>query len=400
MKLMNISRLDLIRWITLTVSMIAGMWCATQVAGQVDGQSVVSPPTQTQEIEGTWIVGPAEGELQGIDPTPTDQVVMTQKLCGRAEPVCVSNQDEIWLVSARQSHLNPCDLSLLSCCWLQDGVWQEASIDELARRHQTDKTLATTVYAHGNRTNLLYAKARGLQVYQAAFQNSPCPRPPIRYVMFAWKSEKEIRRPIADFGNKAKRAANVGKTLGLFLEQLQDRNLVIIGFSLGTQVVMSGATCSENQNTGYGRFRVALLAPALDPGFVQSEMRGFAQNSLVSETKVFINRCDRAIKAAQLIVRKRVRSSVTTLSDLARVSGSSPNPIKVFDITGEISRRHSVTRYVASSTFRSNIAQMLFDVHDSAILPTTPGRNEIEDAAPGPLDGAENSEDATLPQGS
>jgi esterase/lipase superfamily enzyme len=256
---------------------------------------------------------------------------------------------------------------------LQNGCWQTASLDDLVNRHTIDKTRATLIYAHGDRTNLEYAKARGLQVYQTAFQSSPCVRPPIRFVLFCWKSEKEIRRhPVVDFGIKSDRAVLVGKTFALLLNQFEDRNLGILGFSLGTQVTMSALNCLDLQDPSgrSGKYRVMLIAPALDARFVRTELPRFPHNRLVEKTDVYRNRDDRAIQAAQMIVRKQSRADVTTLRELAASNPASLNPIKVYDITSQIKKRHSITNYCAAPSVRSSLALMLNGIIATAAQPT------------------------------
>jgi esterase/lipase superfamily enzyme len=305
-------------------------------------------------------------------PRAEDQVILTKMVCGGPFPVRVSSEDEIWLVSARGSDCFPCDRSQLKVCLLHNGYWQTASLDDLVNRHTIDKTRATLIYAHGNRTNLEYAKARGLQVYQTAFQNSPCVRPPIRFVLFCWKSEKEIRRrPVADFGIKSDRAVSVGKTFALLLNQFEDRNLGILGFSLGTQVTMSALNCLDLQdpNGRWGKYRVMLIAPALDPGFVRSELPRYPHTRIVEKTDVYRNRNDRAINAAQTIVRKKSRADVTTLRELAASNRASLNPIKVYDITNQIRKLHSITNYCAAHSVRTGLAQMLNGIVATAAQP-------------------------------
>ncbi len=328
--------------------------------------------SEDSSVESSSVKTESEVAPELPPPSAADQVVLTKTICGGPLPVCVSSEDEIWLVSARGSDCFPCDRSQLKVCLLQNGCWQSASLDDLVNRHTIDKTRATLIYAHGDRTNLEYAKARGLQVYQTAFQSSPCVRPPIRFVLFCWKSEKEIRRhPVVDFGIKSDRAVLVGKTFGLLLNQFEDRNLGIIGFSLGTQVTMSALNCLDLQGPDgrWGKFRVMLIAPALDARFVRTELPRFPHNQLVEKTDVYRNRDDRAIQAAQMIVRKQSRADVTTLRELAASNPASLNPIKVYDITSQIRKRHSITNYCAAPSVRSGLAQMLNGIVATAVQP-------------------------------
>ena len=373
MNVSNSKPIQHFRWlILLLASLFAGMGCATELFGQVPSNDlgVTSDVAQSDSevpVEAIFSDDVSHGQLEFSG----DQLIITKKPCHGLAPVCVSAQDEVWLVSARGAHCNPCEISELKCCWMQNGNWQNASLSDLTARHTVDKSRSTLIYVHGNRTDLDFAKARGLQVYQSALQDSPCPRPPVRFVVFVWKSEKEIKRPVADFGIKSERAVDVGKTLARLLGQFDDRNLSIVGFSLGTQVILSAITCAQRQGecADLDKYRVALIAPALDPNFVRKRFSCLPNNQLVEQTDVFLNRHDRAIKAAQLIVRRRSRASITSLHELAGSSRPSANPIRIHDITREISKRHSVTSYVSSPTVRAGLAQMLYDAQGAAYLP-------------------------------
>ncbi len=140
-------------------------------------------------------------------------------------------QDEVWLISARESHLAPCDLSLIKVEQLNCGRWMPSSLECLVDAHELDKTKSTLIYAHGNQTNLSWAKSRGLQFYSLALEETACQRPPVRYVIFAWKSERE-QHCAKDFILKSQRSEQLGITMAQILAQFPDRRIVLVGFSL------------------------------------------------------------------------------------------------------------------------------------------------------------------------
>ena len=293
------------------------------------------------------------------------QVVKTKGKCSLSEEiVCVSGRDEIWLVSARQSHLCQSDLSRLEVSLLRDSQWQLSSLETLTSAHAGNRSRATFVYCHGNRTKLAFAKSRGLQVYEALFQNEvdQSTRPPVRFVIFAWKSEQEKVRLRTDYEIKSKRAFAVGSAFGKFLDQFADRNMLLGGFSLGSQVVLAGLTgCESKRSNLDGRYQVALTAPALDPSFVCSSLRQLPENSLIERTEVFANENDFAIKAAQKLAAKTCRKWLPELMKLANIMGI--NPIQVHEVGKEISSRHSIANYYNSRSVRCIHRKMLEQVY-------------------------------------
>ncbi len=353
-------------WFTNLAALVVGMVFATPIVGQdvsmLGGLTVLERPLENAFI-GVW--------------NNAEQVVDTLTTCNRLTPVRVLPQDEVWLVSARQAHLNPCDLSTVVCSRLTNGEWVDDCLANLVAVHSTDKSKVTMMYVHGNRTDLKWAKSRGLQFYQNAMQT--CARPPLRLVIFAWKSESELTRLIPDFKIKSDRSVDVGIALGRLLGQFGDRNMVLGGFSLGAQVVLQAVSDPDLQLNGYGQYRVAIFAPALNPSFVQSGLSQYPHNPIVERTEVFVNHDDRAVKVSQLIARKRTDSYVSTLSQLAATSGFSFNVIHVNDITAEITNKHSIVKYSSSLILKGKLSELL---SAPFALPIVVNQNQFFDAVP------------------
>ena len=289
--------------------------------------------------------------------SPLGQIVDTLQSCGRVKHVRIQPQDEVWLVNARESHLAPCDISLQRCSRLQNGQWIDAELAELVHQHREDKSKQTMIYVHGNRTELKWAKSRGLQFYENAMQLK-C-RPPLRFVIYAWKTEAEIPRLLPDFRIKLDRSLVVGTAFGKFLGQFSDRKIVLGGFSLGAQVVLKAVADHGLHDGRAGKYRVAVFAPALNPNYTASELSHFANCPNVERTDVFKNREDRAVKISQLINRKRSSSFVYTLSQLAQTYGQSNNRIRIVDITTEVTKKHSIVKYSKSPLLIRNLTDML-----------------------------------------
>jgi len=356
------------RWLALLTSMMLGLLFASKTCGQeLDShESVLAEKLITLEShDARALPAPVitESPLLHVTNPVADQQIRTKGTCSDPSTcVCVSGRDEVWLVSARQSHLCPNDISRLETFRLLDGVWKPFELVELTRRHSTDKSKATLIYVHGNRTSLDWAKSRGLQVYQSLLHTKPasCGRVPVRMVIFAWKSDQEMFRLLRDYNLKSSRATIIGQSFANLLGQFQDRNMVLCGFSLGGQVVLGGVSDPSliGQST-HGRYQVALLGPALDASFVCNELQSLPNNPFVSQTELFFSRNDRAINVAERIARKKCQEWLPVFRQLESESDFSPNPIKANDITTDISRRHSATNYAGALAVQSMILKML-----------------------------------------
>ena len=300
---------------------------------------------------------------------PAGQIVITHHTWGRVEPVRICPEDDIWLVSARRAHCAPSDLSLLRCSRLRNENWETAELDDLFHSHSSDRTKVTTVYVHGNLTNLKWAKSRGLQFYKTAFQADQ--RPPLRFVIFAWRSDQEKVRAIVDYEIKSKRSVVIGETFGRLLEKFEDRWIVISGFSLGAQVVFSALSMPELQNGDdrVGKYRVAVFAPVFNSDFVESELIKYVHNPIVHRTELFLNHSDRAIKLSQWVAVMRAKSkfSLTELANGDKMNNGvvAGKLIKIRDITNETSNKHSIESYSVSNLLKQELAESLNATLDS-----------------------------------
>ena len=183
-------------------------------------------------------------------------------------------------------------------------------------------------------------------------------------MIFAWKSEQEKVRIRPDYELKTERASVVGKTFGKFLEQFSDRNVLLSGFSLGSQVVLTGLTNCESGGANLpGRYQVALIAPALDPKFVCGSLNTLPNVGLIQRTEVVANEKDIVIKAAQKMAAKICREWLPEFKRLARTSEFANNPIRVRDIGDDISRQHSTNNYYGSTEVQRLHREMLKQVY-------------------------------------
>ena len=119
-----------------------------------------------------------------------EQIVRTRNGVGFRK-VHVRPQDEVWLVSARQD--KQCGITVQRLC---DGQWIAANLVDLTQAHVEDQQKTSLIYVHGNRTDEVYARSRGLQFYENAFNGELCSGP-IRFIILrlAVRAGKSSRRP-------------------------------------------------------------------------------------------------------------------------------------------------------------------------------------------------------------
>ena len=254
------------------------------------------------------------------------------KTCVGTDTICVEPRDEVWIVSTRQSDLNRCDQCRddagFETTRLIHNDWCSREFSDLATCHQQDPEHVTVIIVHGNNTNEDWAVTRGMQFYEMMFGRVPCNRPPIRFVILEWESEKALHRPAPDYRLKSVRAVALAPRIGSMLNLLGGERPLLVGYSLGAQVVLSTLAdlaanegCADSIANGVEQgFHVALIAPALDANFACRQLAEVRNNPLIRDAELFVNRNDRAVRASLFINRKRcddrcVETSLIRLAD-------------------------------------------------------------------------------------
>ena len=369
---MNITLLKNRTWILH--SLLASILCL--VNSYVLAEDYLSKESELVNVKSTFPMGSHTGDLTTGDlttETPFNakliqgrdrigQWIETIDTRGRTRMIEVCSRDDVWLVSARDSHCHPSDMSLLECSRLVNGCWQSEELANLTDDHAQDKAKVTMIYVHGNRTNLKWAKSRALQFYDNSLRS--CERPPLRFVVFAWKSEAEKARIIQDYKIKSNRSVTVGKAFYELLDHFDDRKMLLGGFSLGAQVVLSAMSEAELRTpstTKAGQYQVAVIAPAINSDFSRASLAIYPQNSLVRHTDVFVSREDCAVKVSEAINR-RTNSSGFNITDLVHYQGGAS--VSVHDITCEVNRRHSIDNYGRSVSVVSRVCDLLNEVFE------------------------------------
>lgn len=302
---------------------------------------------------------------------------------GCTERVAIRPQDEIWIVSARNCCTSHCE-EALEVKRLSSGVWQPSSLEVLGNCHQTKRSLSTLVYVHGNQTDYVYGMSRGVQFYHN-FVSCQEDVGPLRIVLWLWKSEQEQKRLYPDFLIKSQRAIQMGEPFKATLQGLGDSRIALIGFSLGTQVIASaldsmeadqGITCSgfsENaccelgapipqENTSADKYRIALIAPALDPAYACSVADRKVCSTLTARTTAFFNRSDRAVKALRIVFRRECTDRSVTLNSLLEGQRLNLGPVRTVDLTWEAGARHSIVKYSRTPSLCRELSRMLAEV--------------------------------------
>jgi hypothetical protein len=199
--------------------------------------------------------------------------------------------------------------------------------------------------------------------------------PPFQFAVWAWRSDREIRRTLQDAQIKAARTDEEAYRLAVFLRELPpDREIIFIGYSFGTRIacgalqLLEGGTLEgrtldlgveESSDTANDekRWTLYLLAPAMDADWFRPG--GLYGETLNDVEKIFVthNHRDRVLKIfsrVDLPGRKRMMGVQRTPSTLG--DGFQPRWI---DLTGEVGFRHGFARSSESPTFRRSLVELL-----------------------------------------
>ena len=251
--------------------------------------------------------------------------------------------DEIWLISARD--VDRCgNVNGLQCQRFACGVWNISCCQDLFDVDQTRPMCSPVVYVHGYQTDLFDAQKRGIQVYQNLFGQCGGDDRPIRFIIWAWKSERESRRIVREFTQKAQHASQLGNAFAMTLNHLQSRPPTVIAYSLGAQVSIAALVQS---NTYAGEpVQLAVIAAATDCGFSQCCLQ--MQNcGNIARSYVFSNRGDVAIKAARLSCRVVSGRKPEKFEQVAHCFPGQLGEVNIIDITPLSTRQHSIVRYTS-----------------------------------------------------
>lgn len=296
---------------------------------------------------------------------------------GCTETVSIRPEDEIWIVSSRNIGSGANLGGQLEVQRLGDCQWQPSSLPALASCHRSNRSLTTLMYVHGNQTDYQFGISRGIQFYHNLVTSQKAVSP-LRMVLWLWKSERELARLYPDFRIKSQRAVKTGQAFKTTLEQLGDARVLLAGFSLGTQVILSALEAMEaeqgaspcdstapwwaagvSDRCSCDKYRIALIAPAVDPAYACRIANRMIHSTLTQRTAVFLNRSDRAVKALRIIVRRECHEKPVSLDRLLDGRRLPLGQTQKIDLTWETGVRHSIVKYSSAPSFCRELHHLL-----------------------------------------
>ncbi len=269
---------------------------------------------------------------------------------GASANCLTASRDQIWLISTRG--VGPCLGSEAFEINFYDGSqFRSATLSHLSHELREGEPMATVIYAHGYRTDACYAQKRGLEVYRNAIAAVPRPLP-IRFVIWSWQTEKESRIP-KDFREKSDHSVFEGQRLARFLEEMGLGQGILIGYSMGAQVIVSALSHLSDALAMPTAWNVVLVAPVLAPASC-CEVSCTDLDRLVQTFSLLTNRSDRALKGARRLNRLSHRSALDQNS-LPSALRLAPGKLSVIDTSHEVGAQHNIGRYSQSWAFRWSI---------------------------------------------
>ena len=297
-------------------------------------------------------------EADRLSPGSLD--VRFQPLTSCQKRIQFSAEDEVWRVCARSQTGQPADQVCPTTFQLRCGQWVEMTLESMIQSHLTDPGRKTVLYVHGNRTDSEWSIARASQMYEAIFGLQGCSeRSPIRFVIWQWTAETELPNPLKDFKVKAHRSVAAGRVFGQIVEALKAEPMLIIGYSLGAQVITSGLTSSvdgfalENKpKSNVPCHELVFIAPVFDEGYWR-ELCTAPGWLPIGATTSFRNPHDPALKliANPTGRRGQFRNAFSWLSERPDLFGAT----RIVDLGSELRDKHAIVEYSSSPTLQEFI---------------------------------------------
>ena len=141
-----------------------------------------------------------------------------------------------------------------------------------------------------------------------------------------------------------------------FLRDFGDRDLTLIGYSLGSQVLLAAFSnpCMTDFPQGRG-YQLNLIATAIDCRFHALISCQPCTTALVDQTNVFHNDRDRVVALSQRICKKTQGKCADSLAVIVQRGLVPLGHVCTYNISNEVGKRHSVVRYTESATVRDVI---------------------------------------------
>ncbi|HMP80594.1 MAG TPA: alpha/beta hydrolase [Pirellulaceae bacterium] len=339
----------LLKRLTLVVAIIAGGYNSLSVFGQ---------------------------QVLGLDDALIQTLVPADANCCRLIP-----GDQLWVISTRQSGEScACsDPEQVSVQVMQfvDCHWRGSTWEALQRECAQNGDLTNLIYVHGNFTDFGWSLRRGCQLYEnllgsggargrrlcnrSGCAGQVCRCQPVRVILWSWQSEREALPP-CDFWIKSDRAQKEGARFNAALRDLPMERPVVIGYSLGVQVILA-ALLQDEAAADRSPWRVALLAPVLNCDFPAYLCQTMSLHQRVESMVLFTNCRDRALKTANRAVRLRTRSTPYDQYHLAARLSQLTSDFRQYEIGCESGGKHAIVHYTEQSTVQVIVRELFQQAH-------------------------------------
>ncbi|MCH2182135.1 MAG: hypothetical protein MK108_09035, partial [Mariniblastus sp.] len=274
------------------------------------------------------------------------------------KPETIQPGDEIWFVSARSINVETTDLSQLKVEFFNNGSWEPSSLSQLLESHRKDNSGETVLFVHGNRTDAYNGKYRGRQVFQNIFAGWPSPRPSIRFVIWAWNSDR-VGHGTNDFCIKSRRAVRLGSIFSATVAAFDPaKPPLIIGYSLGSQVIAKAFTY-DSLSTRPSSYRLALIAPVLDCRFSCLSGGNPQPCESILQTVVLFNQKDIVTSLARRICIRQSGNQFRSFEQWVELPSLPLGPVRQVDITAASSCQHSIIKYSSELPVKRSIRTLL-----------------------------------------
>lgn len=336
------------------VILAALLWLATSASPIVLAAQEAQLPTATAQDATSLPIEAASSSLVEGESTTLDSESLEQELGCQPQA-----GDEIWLVNTRQlgDCFSDCNLvpDLPVSRWV-NGEFQPQSLAELLDQVATTPQTRNIVYIHGNFTDLGWSVRRGLQFYNGCFANAPA-RPPIRFIIWSWRSERETLLG-RDYQIKSQRAVAEGCRLNSLVDRLGPTRPIVIGYSLGAQATLSAL--SQTGSPESQPWVVALIAAALDPHFCGTLRNNTQISERFSHLVVFTNHVDPALNCSLRITRRAIANPnpPSQYSIVPNLKSKHPS-VQQYEVSREVGHHHSISYYIEAPTVSHQVRALL-----------------------------------------
>jgi|GEM_PF-1935349 len=244
---------------------------------------------------------------------PTEAESSTALIAAPAVPAAAADDDELWFVSSRCARCETDGTVRLQYWRYIDGKWESRKLADL---QAADPSLRTCIHVHGNRVNFCQANAGGWKFYET-LTGGQTERPPMRFIIFTWPSDRIQGSSRKDVQAKAVRAECHSYYVAWLARQISPETpLSMVGYSFGTRVI-GGALHLLGGGSLRGRavgeaderpgIRVVMLAAAMDNSHFLPGQAFQCAACQIDQLLVTRNTADRAMKWYPLLYKMMLR---------------------------------------------------------------------------------------------